>query len=165
MSRAVVLLILFLAAVPASANYDWTAVGSSASIDESSLTLYATNLASLGFQPGATGTLVARLNVTNAYGGWVSDTPDWNRMEISYFDNSPSSSVVVSLRQVSRCTGAVTTICTITSVDAAANSCLACSFADTTVRFDQFYYFVDIQVTRSANTADPQLIGVRIFRP
>lgn len=157
-------LALLLAAVPVTAQQQaWTAVGSTGAIDEASLGLYATNVASLGFQPNPVGSVVARYNVTNTFGGGFTDTPPWNVLEMTYFDNSPSSQVSAALFRVDRCTGAVTIVCSMTSVDAAGNTCNRCSFATGAINFATSNYFVEVRVSRSINTVNPQLIALRIF--
>lgn len=167
MKRAILrcaVLALFLAAVPVAAQTQaWTSVGSTGTIDRASLGLYATSIASLGFQPGPTGTVVARYNVTNAFGGGFTDTPPWNIFEMTYFDNSPSSVVTATLVEVDRCTGAVTVVCGINSSDAAANTCVRCTFPTGTINFATSNYVVEVKVNRTLNTVNPQLIALRIF--
>lgn len=155
-------LALFLAAIPAAAQQGWTAAGSTGTVDEANLGMYATNLASFGFQPAPTGTVVARYNVTNAFGGGFTDTPPWNVLEMTYFDNSPQSQVSAILFQVNRCTGAISVLCSMNSIDAAANSCQTCTFGGP-INFATSMYFVEVRVSRSVNTVNPQLIGLRIF--
>ena len=166
MNRAIVrfaVFALFLAVVPVTAQQGWTSVGSAGTLDEASLGLYATNLGSLGFQPAPTGSVVARYNVTNAFGGGFTDTPPWNIMEMTHFDNSVNSSVSAVLFQVTRCTGAVSVLCSINSVDNAANTCQTCGFAGGSINFLNSNYFVEVRVSRSVNTVNPQLIALRIF--
>ena len=63
-------LALFLTALPLTAQTGvWTAVGSTGSIDEASLGIYAVGTTNLLHQAGAVGTVVARFNVTNTFGG------------------------------------------------------------------------------------------------
>lgn len=155
---------LFLTAGPIAAQQQaWTSVGSTGTIDRASLGLYATNVASLGFQPAPTGTVVARYNVTNTFGGGFTDTPPWNVFEMTYFDNSPSSQVSAVLYEVDRCTGAITVVCSMSSVDAAGNTCTRCSFATGTLNFATSHYVAEVRVSRSLNTVSPQLIALRIF--
>lgn len=166
MKRAIVVcavLALFLAVVPANAQQAWTAVGSTGAIDEASLGLYATNISSLGFQAAPTGTVFARYNVTNAFGGGFTDTPPWNTLEMTYFDNSASSNVTAILYKVDRCTGTITTICGMSSVDNAANTCQTCNFGAGAINFATSNYVVEVRVSRTTNAVNPQLIALRIF--
>jgi hypothetical protein len=156
-------LVLFLAAVPVTAQQAWTAVGSTGAPDEASLGTYGTNGPQFGFRPGPTGTVVARYNVTNALGGGFTDVPPWNAMEMTYFDNSPSSLVTAILYQVNRCTGVVSVVCGMNSVDAATNTCQTCTFGAGSINFGTSNYFVEVRVNRSVNTVNPQLIALRIF--
>lgn len=166
MKRAIVrfaVLALFLAAVPATAQQAWTAVGSTGAIDEASLGLYATSISSLGFQAGPTGTVFARYNVTNTFGGGFTDTPPWNTLEMTYFDNAGTSNVTAILYEVDRCTGTTTVVCGISSIDNAANTCQTCNFAAGTINFATSNYVVEVRVSRSSNAVNPQLIALRIF--
>jgi hypothetical protein len=166
MNRSIVrfaVLALFLAAVPVTAQQAWTSTGSTGTVDETSLGIYATNLASIGFTAGPTGSIQARYNVTNAFGGGFTDTPPWNTLEMTYFDNSVSSGVAATLFQVSRCTGTVTALCTVGSVDSAANTCRTCNFAAGSINFAVNSYWVELRMSRSVNTVNPQLIALRIF--
>jgi len=157
---------LFLVSLPLAAQTGaWTAVGSTGDIDEASLGIFAVNVATLQHLPAAAGTVVARYNVTNTYGGGITDLPAWNTLEMTYFDNSAMSFVSASLYQVNHCTGITNLICTVTSVDAAAPMCLACNFpAGTVINFGANLYVVEARVNRMMNNVvPPQLIGLRIF--
>jgi hypothetical protein len=166
MKKAIVrcaVLTLFLAALPVTAQTRaWSAVGSTGSIDETSLGSYAVNTTSLFHQSAAVGTVVARYNVTNTSGG--TDTPPWTTLEMTYFDIDAGSTVSATLIQVDRCTGFPRTICSVTSVDATSQRCVSCTFpAGTTINFATSLYVVEARVTRSATNDLPQLIGLRIF--
>jgi hypothetical protein len=166
MKRAFVrfaVLALFLAAVPAAAQQAWTAVGSTGAIDEASLGLYSTSISSLGFVAGPTGTVFARYNVTNAFGGGFTDTPPWNILEMTYFDNSVSSNVTAVLFKVDRCTGATSVVCGMSSIDAAANTCQTCAIPAGAINFATSNYVVEVRVSRNTNAVNPQLIALRIF--
>jgi hypothetical protein len=166
MNKAIVrfaVLALFLVAVPVTAQQGWTSTGSTGTVDETSLGIYATNLASIGFTAGPTGSIQARYNVTNAFGGGFTDTPPWNTLEMTYFDSSPSSGLSATLFQVNRCTGAVTSLCTVSSVDATTNTCRACTFPAGAINFAGNIYWVELRMSRSVNTVNPQLIALRIF--
>lgn len=167
MNRAIVrfaVLAVFLVALPAAAQTGaWSAVGSSGSIDEAALGIYAVNGASLQHQPAATGTVFARYNVTNTFGGGITDTPPWTTLELTYFDNSPSSAIAAVLLQVNACTGASTVICNVSSSDAAAPVCKVCNFPAGTINFGTSLYFVEVRLSRSVTAVTPQVIGLRIF--
>jgi hypothetical protein len=167
MNRAILrftVLAFFLAALPMAAQSGaWTAVGSTGSIDESALGIFAVNGAALQHQAGATGTIFARYNVTNTFGGGLTDTPAWDTLEMTYFDNSPSSAIAAVLLQVDRCTGATTVLCNVSSVDAAAPTCRRCTFPAGSINFGTSHYYVEVRLSRSVTTVTPQVIGLRIF--
>lgn len=167
MNRAVIrlaVLAFFLAALPMAAQSGaWSAVGSSGSIDEAALGIYAVSGAALQHQVGATGTVFARYNVTNTFGGGLTDMPPWNTLEMTYFDNSPSSAIAAVLIEVDRCTGAMTVLCNVSAVDAAATTCRVCNFPAGSINFTASLYYVEVRLARSAAAVTPQVIGLRIF--
>lgn len=167
MNRVIIrlaVLAFFLAALPMAAQSGaWSAVGSSGSIDEAALGIYAVNGAALQHQAGATGTVFARYNVTNTFGGGLTDAPPWNTLELTYFDNSPSSAMAAVLLEVDRCTGATTVLCNVSSVDAAAPACRVCNFPAGSINFATSLYYVEVRLSRSVAAVTPQVIGLRIF--
>jgi len=158
-------LALFLAALPLAAQTGvWTAVGSTGSIDEASLGLYATGTTNLFNLPGTVGTVVSRFNVTNTLGGGITDAPPWTTLELTYFDIAAAGSVSAVLFQLNRCSNVVNVICGVTSVDALNPTCVTCTFpAGTTINFGANDYVVEVKVTRTAANVVPQLFGLRIF--
>jgi hypothetical protein len=156
---------LFLSALPLAAQTGtWTAVGSTGIIDEASLVLYAFGTTNLTFQVGDMGTIVARYNVTNTFGGGVSDNPPWNTLEMGYFENNTATSVQATLFQVDPCTGAQVALCVVNSVDNASPTCNRCTFAAGTLNFKTKLYYVQATLTRTnSSVAAPSLFTVRIF--
>lgn len=167
MNRAIVrfaVVAVFLAALPVAAQSGaWSAVGSSGDIDETALGIFAVNGASLQHVGAVTGTVFARYNVTNTFGGGLTDAPPWNTLEMTYFDNSPQSAIAAVLLRVNRCTGAQTVLCNVSSVDAAANTCRVCTFPVGSINFATSLYYVEVRMSRSAAAATPRVIGLRIF--
>jgi hypothetical protein len=167
MNRAIArcaILAVFLAAIPVAAQTGaWSAVGSSGDIDETALGIYAVNGPALQHQPAATGTVFARYNVTNTFGGGLTDTPPWDTLELTYFDNSLSGTMAAVLLQVNRCTGAQTVLCNVSSVDAAAPTCRTCTFPVGSINFATSLYYVEVRLSRSTTAVTPQAIGLRIF--
>lgn len=156
-------LLFFVTILPMAAQTGaWTAVGSDGTLDETSLGIYATNPNALLHLGGATGTVVARYNVTNTFGGGLTDTPPWNTLEMSYFDNSPNSSVSAILYRVNRCSSTIVALCSVTSTDAAAPTCASCNFT-AGINFNAFNYVVEVRVSRSVPNVTPQLFSVRVF--
>lgn len=167
MNRAIArcaVLAFFLAALPMAAQTGaWSEVGSTGSIDETALGIYAVNGAVLQHRAGSTGTVFARYNVTNTFGGGLTDAPPWNTLELSYFDNSVSGTMAAVLLQVNRCTGAQTVLCNVSSVDAAAPTCRTCNFPAGSINFGTNLYYVEVRLSRSSTAVTPQVIGLRIF--
>jgi hypothetical protein len=167
MNRTIVrltVLALFLITVPVAAQSGaWSAVGSTGSIDEANLGIYAVNGPALMHLGGALGTIQARYNVTNTFGGGLTDTPPWTTLELTYFDNSPSSAIGAVLWQVNACTGATTPLCTVGSADAPVNSCKTCNFPAGSINFGTSLYFVEVRLSRNVAGVTPQVIGLRIF--
>ncbi len=151
-------------ALPAAAQSGaWSSVGSTGSVDETSLAIFAVNGPSMQFLPTATGTVFARYNVTNTFGGGLTDTPAWNTLEMTYFDPSPSSALAATLFRVDHCTGVTSILCTVSSADATTNSCKVCNFPPGSINFGTSLYFIELRLSRSVTTVNPQLIGLRIF--
>jgi hypothetical protein len=167
MNRAIVrcaVLAFFLAALPLAAQSgDWTAVGSTGAIADLSLGIYGFNGPALQHRAGVTGTVLANYNVTNTFGGGLTDTPPWNTLEVTWFDNSPSSAIAAVLMEVDRCTGAVTVLCNVSAVDNPAITCNSCNFPAGSINFVTSSYFVQVRLARSVNTVTPQVIALRIF--
>lgn len=157
-------LALFLTALPMAAQTGaWSAVGSSGSIDEMSLGTFAVSGSNLALVPGFVGGVVARYNVTNTFGGGLTDAPPWTTLQMTYFDNAVASNVSATLFRVNACTGAIAFICGINSVDNAANTCRTCAIPAGAINFATSLYFVEVRVSRTAAGVNPQLIGLRIF--
>jgi hypothetical protein len=156
-------LALFLTALPLAAQSGaWTAVGSTGSIDEASLGIYAVNTNNLTFLGAATGTVVARYNVTNTFGGGITDTPPWTTLEMTYFDIAAASSVSATLFQLNRCSNPISVVCGVVSVDSTSPTCVSCTFPAGTINFGTGSYIVEVRLTRTS-TALPQLFSLRIF--
>lgn len=166
MTKAIVrctVLALFLAALPLAAQSGvWTAVGSTGTIDEASLPIYAVNTNNLTFLGASTGTVVARYNVTNTFGGGLTDAPPWTTLEMTYFDIAATSSVSATLFRVNRCTNAFSVVCGVASVDATAPTCVSCNFPAGAINFATDSYVVEVRLSRTAAPL-PQLFSLRIF--
>lgn len=167
MKRTLSLMALFFAvllALPPGLQADhWTAVASTGTVDEAAEAFYAfaPNPTTLGYLAGSMSILpvVARYNVTNTSG---LDIATWNTLELGYFDNANGSAVTAQFFEVDRCTGQRTLICQVTSVNAAAASCVSCSF-DATIDFANFLYYVEVTITRNNSNLQPTANTLRIF--
>ena len=156
-------LALFLLPLSLSAQTGtWTAVASTGAIDEASLGAYATNGSFLQHLAGSLVNVVSRYNVTNTFGGGITDLPPWNTLELGYFDNAAGSTVSAVLFRVDPCTGARMVLCSIISADNAVATCQRCTFSQQ-IDFSNFLYYVEVTVTRNANNLTPSARTLRIF--
>ena len=165
MKSRLVPLVLSLLLLPLSLSAQtgtWTAVASSGDIDEASLGIFAVNGAFLNHAPGTVGVVVARYNVTNTFGGGLSDMPGWNTLELGYFDGAAGSQVTATLFQVNPCTGATMLLCAVTSADVAAATCRTCQF-NQQINFLNFLYYVEVTVQRNAAALNVSARTLRIY--
>lgn len=160
--RSLLALAAALIAMPALAvSPPWTAVGTTVVIEDSSVPLYDLNPPYLHFKAGATGIFSGYFNVTDTSGSGTGITT-WNTLEISYFDNAPASQVSATLYQLDKCNGTVTTLCTVASSDAAANSCKSCTFTNI-IDFNRYSYWVTAVLYRATTNLDPKLFSVKVY--
>jgi hypothetical protein len=168
MKRALITLavaVVVLAGLPLAAQTGtWTAVASTGTVDESAFGIYAFGSTNLGYLGGSASVnpIVARYNVTNTYGGGLTDTPPWSILELGYFDNSPVGAVRADLFRVDPCTGKQTLLCTVTSTDNPQATCDRCGFT-AGVNFGTNLYYVQVTLTRTTPNAMPQAFTLRIF--
>src|SRR5690349_7950129 len=106
-------LCLFLVAVPASAQMDWSIVGSGGLVDESSASLYQYTGGRIEFKSGQTGTITVRYPVT-AYGNTNGLQPPWDILKLTATDDSASGSVTAKLISVDECSGEEEQLCSVT---------------------------------------------------
>lgn len=160
--RSLLVVAAALIAMPAlAASPPWTAVGTTVVIEDSSVPLYDLNPPYLHFKPNAVGVIYGYFNVTDTSGDGTGKTT-WNTLQISYFDNSIQSQVSATLYQLDKCDGTVKTLCTVTSVDNAANVCRECTFTDS-IDFNRYHYWVTAVLYRSSPNIDPKLFAVRVY--
>jgi hypothetical protein len=153
----------FLLAAPMFAQTPpWTAAGTTAVIDESSVPLYALTPPYLGFSAAAgNGVISAYFNVTDTT---ATAAPAWTTLEISYFDNHPQSQVSATLFRLDKCNGTVSPICTATSADAAITTCTRCTVGSGSgFDFLLYDYYVTVSIYRSNAALQPRLYGVRLY--
>jgi hypothetical protein len=143
----------------------WTAVASTGTVDESAENFYAfaPNPTTLGYLGGSMSILpvVARYNVTNTSNASGEIAP-WNTLELGYFDNANGSVVTAQLFEVDPCTGLRTLICQAQSVNAAASTCVTCTF-NAPIDFGNFLYYVEVTITRNNSNLLPTANTLRIF--
>jgi len=152
-------LLLMLPLSAQAANLHWTAVGSTGTVDPSS-NGYTYTGAGITYSFSGTFSIQARYNVVNPTG---TETPAWTTLEMGYTDPaSGGGSVLAQLIQVDPCTGATSTICTVSSVNAT-QSCRSCTFSASTINFSTKLYFVQVILNRSNTNQFPTLYTLRIF--
>ena len=154
-----------VAAKPAmQLQHPWTAVASTAAIDESSLFSYAFEKPHLTFASGVTTTsLIAHYNVTNTYDNSPSPSnPGWSTLEMGS-SAPPGSTVTARLWEVDKCTAARTLICTATNSGGGDPVCSYCSFGLGSVDFADNLYYVEVTLTRASATVFPRLHTLRIY--
>lgn len=153
-------LALLLLALPAAAQvtYDWSNVGSVGIIAAGSG--HITTGPTFTFGPFRTGTLTARYNVTNTYGGGIDKTPAWTTFSAAFTDNSALGSVSLRLYQVDKCNNTETLICSLSSSDG--GTCDSCTFGSSTFDFANNIYYIQANITRSSTAATEALHSVAI---
>ena len=141
--------LFILGAFPASAQYYWNAAGSTATIDEASVSLYEFNNVSLRFKSGQTGTIVARYTVS----GVSPNDPDFNTLILSY--GGPG--VTVKLMRAYQCGGYVEEVASWgPPTDTSANTC---DDLDISTHLWDFYghtYYLEVTLTRTSTSTNPQ---------
>ena len=156
------ILVLFLALPALGQTYDWSAVGTSGQLDQGNIFNAGMTGPTLKFRSTATGTLVARYNVTNTFGSATSKVPGWTTLYAAYTDDSANGSVTVKLFKVEDCTDTETLLCTISSSNGANPQCDTCALNSTDVDFSGFSYWVEVTLSRSATSANEQIHSVAL---
>ena len=144
-----------LVALPAAAQtYDWSSIGSTGVPDYPSTYKFTTAGPTLKFASFQTGTVLLRYPVTNTYGSATSKTPGWTTLLATFTDDSSSGSVQVRFVKVNKCDNTETQLCSITSTDGTSTPvCDTCTFSSTDVDFANYYYYIEVTLTRSVTTA------------
>lgn len=153
---------VFVAKIQTRLQRFWMTVASAGTVDESAAGFYAATDAALGYLPGsavAGQPIVARYRVVNTT---PTDVAPWDTLELGYFDNAPGSSVTARLIRVEPCTGALTPLCTVASVDAAGPTCRACTFS-TPLDFPHYLYYVEVTLLRQTPDLFPQALTLRLY--
>ena len=159
---ALTVIALVAAPVASFAAPTWTSVASAgATIDEASISKYMVDGGDLFFNPAKGGELDARYNVVNT-SNLNQQTPPWTTLEIGYTDASPFGIITAILYEVDPCTGDKVSLCAVTSIDNAFATCETCTFPNNSFDFTNNLYFVDVQMTRSNQGANPILHTLRI---
>jgi hypothetical protein len=159
--RSLFLLFAVLLSVPSmAATIPWTAAGTTAVIDEGSVSLYALTPPYIGFNASGLGVITAYFNVTDTS---ATGFPGWTTLQLSYFDNAAPSQVTAALYRVDKCDGSILQLCLATSPDFASNTCTTCTFAPTVIDFNRYEYYIHATLYRSSTALNPKLFAVRLY--
>lgn len=158
-SLFVLLAVLFAVPAAMAATIPWTAAGTTAVIDESSVPLYALTPPYLNFNANGVGVITAYFNVTDTSG---TSFPGWNTLQLSYFDNAAPSQVSAALYRVDKCDGSIVQLCYVASFDFASNTCNTCSFTQA-IDFNRYEYYIHATLYRAVNTLYPKLFALRLY--
>lgn len=141
--------LLILSAVPASAQF-WSVPGSVGVIDEASSSLYEFSNTTLKFKSGQTGTIVARYPIYSP----VSANPGWVNLGIGY--SGPG--VTVKIYSSPHCLQFQSTEGTFgPSTTTESNVCDPLSTSSISWDFESNSYWVEVTLTRSTTSTNPQL--------
>jgi len=149
------------ASPPTIWNRVWTSVGNGCVVADESATLYDSRGAGIGFLSGKTGTIRAYCPITTSTNG---SSPQYYGLGMSYNESSTTGqSITATLRKVADGSNAASTICTATGTGTG----LAvdyCTFFGAPVALSTTYsYYVQIEVTRTTTSVDPELLSVFLF--
>jgi hypothetical protein len=138
----------------------WTSVGSAGSVDESAAAFYQFNNAALEYRTGsmALNSITARYNVVDIADSGLTV---WDSMELGFLDTSSQGSVTSTLIRIDPCTNTVTSIASVTSVDAPTGSCVSVTFPPI-VDFSQFVYYVQVVLSRTSTAVNPRVNTIRL---
>lgn len=141
-------------------KHPWTAVGSTGVVSEGSLPFFGTFGPSLGFKGAMGPSIQARYNVTNTYDNNADpNAPGWNTLELGATANG--GSVRAILWQVD-CHGEQVMLCSVLKDDNQDPECPTCTFMNV-IDFEQFWYYVDVRITRPNAMAQPLAHTVRVY--
>ena len=152
--------VLFLVlSLSASAQPDWTRIGSTGTVDESAP--FQVNGPALFHAAGSLNAVVARFNVDNVSG--LFPIAPWNTLEMTSQDGNPLSLVTARLMRVPRCSGTPIFVCAAQSSDAVATpTCTQCTFG-APLDFANNSYYVEVVINRSVANITPTLFNLRLF--
>ena len=141
--------LFILAAVPASAQY-WSVPGSVGVIDEASASLYEFSGSTLKFKSGQTGTIVARYPIYSP----VSADPGWINLGIGYSGPGVTAKLVYAPHCLQFQSEAATFGPSTTTEN---NVCDPLSVSSISWDFTSNSYWVEVTLTRSTTSTNPQL--------
>jgi hypothetical protein len=159
MKKFVLYVCLFVFALPAAAQMDWSIIGAGGLVDESSLGLYEHSGARVQFKAGQTGTITVRYPVT-AYGNANGLQPPWYLLKLTAIDDSASGSVNVKLFSVDECSGEEEQLCSLNG-GGTEPACSMCIFAPN-IDFTVYSYYIEGTLTRTSTAANEAIVSVSL---
>jgi hypothetical protein len=140
----------------------WTAVASTGAVDEDSLADYAFGDPLATYRAGSPSVdpLTFRYNVTNP--GHDTPIPGWTHLILSS-QVGPNGGARATLYRVHRCTGERVEICRAINDEASDQPrCTACEFAPAAINFQEYLYYVSVQLDRQFPGGQPAVYSVQL---
>jgi len=151
------------ALVPQALARPWTAVGSTGTVDEASLNVFAFGTTEIGFKGGVAGSVVvARYNVTNTFDNNANpNKPGWRTLEMG--SNAPINTIIeAKLFQVKSCSPDQVLLCTARN-RSQDHPCARCDI-NGTIDFTDNLYYVEVTLNRfNSTSAMPRMFTLRVF--
>jgi len=146
----------------------WNHTASSCAIDEADLGIFQANQEEVFFMPGAVGDIFLRCNVNNPLDVAMAGQPGWDLLGITYQDPDGmgvNTRVVAFLYQVNKATGVQGLLSTFDSnalADPTEHYSSIC-FAPPIGDFLNFYYYVQVRISRNAQGGNVKVCGVDLY--
>ncbi|MEW6367846.1 MAG: hypothetical protein AB1714_24720 [Acidobacteriota bacterium] len=157
-------------AIPATALAQlgpyWTHIGAACVVDELDVNDYEVAYEEIYFKAGVTGSIQARCNVTNPDD--QGDNPVWDRLGVTFKDPDATGTgarIQAVLKKVTRSTGTSSTVATFDSNRFAGTGWqFQATGVSHTWDFWNYYYYVDIVLSRTSSSLDVRLSGVMLYK-
>ncbi len=140
----------------------WSAVASTGTFEDTSLSTYWIGASALAFRSGATGTVGAYFNVTNP----TTSNPAWTTFEFTARNpgGSPATYAQAVLYRVPRATNSsASSVCIASAPATGATSTTTCTFSSALIDFNNYNYFVRVLLSRDSNASLVAAYQMRIF--
>jgi hypothetical protein len=141
----------------------WSAVAATGAVDEDSLRDYAFDDPWATYRSGSLSLdpLTFRYNVTNP--GHDTPIPGWTRLFLNSHVPAAGGVVRATLIKVDPCTGERTPLCvTVNNQVTESPICTTCEFAPADINFQQYLYYVRVQLDRADQPDPPRAYSVHL---
>jgi uncharacterized membrane protein len=141
----------------------WTAVAATGIVDEDSLQDFGFDDAWATYRSGSQSLnpLTFRYNVTNP--GHDTPIPGWMRLFLNSHVPAAGGVVRATLIRVDPCTGERTPLCTTVNNQVTESPiCTTCEFAPADINFQQYLYYVRVQLDRADQPDPPRAYSVHL---